>query len=291
MKQKGFVTIACGDERYFKLAVNLLLSYKYHSREILPWAIITDRENKYTAQFDDVVMIPELEKSYMSKIQMLIHPPYKENIFIDADCLVYSDINSYFKYMKPGVSHFGYKISLEDNRGWFNVDNIGDWRSKISFKILSHGGIIFFNDDALTRRIYDTCLEIIENYDKIKFAMFSTPADEPIMALSMCVNDCQPIEKTRNEMNAYVFLPDAKKIRMNIKEGSLSFISIYGQYDNWISEVKLLHWANNNTNTALYRREAMRLKLPECLVIIFHIFDLLLHPIDLKTSVYRYMKL
>lgn len=291
MKEKGFVTIASGDERYFKLALNLLLSYKYHSREFLPWAIITDRENKYTAQFDDVVMVPELEKSYMSKIQMLIHPPYKENIFIDADSLVYGDINSYFQHMKPGVSHFGYKIALDDNRGWFNIDNIGDWRSKISYKILSHGGIIFYNDDTLTRKIYNTCIEIKDNYDKYKFAMFSMPADEPIMALSMCVNDCPPIEKTGSEMSAYVFLPEAKKIRMKINKGRLSFISIYSQNDNWISEVKLLHWANNNTKTALYRRETMRLKLPEWLVTILYIIDLLLHPIDLKTAVYRFIKL
>ena len=46
--EKGFVTLAVGDERYYKLAFNLLLSYRYHNKSSIPFAIIADRKNKYT---------------------------------------------------------------------------------------------------------------------------------------------------------------------------------------------------------------------------------------------------
>ena len=35
---KGFVTIATGREEYYKLASNLLASYKYHTTRPMPWA-------------------------------------------------------------------------------------------------------------------------------------------------------------------------------------------------------------------------------------------------------------
>ena len=45
----GFLTIAAGDEKYYKMAANLLQSYRYFSKSPLPFAILADRENEYTA--------------------------------------------------------------------------------------------------------------------------------------------------------------------------------------------------------------------------------------------------
>lgn len=47
MDEKGFVTLAVGDEKYFRLAANLLNSYKLQTLYPMPFAIIADRENKY----------------------------------------------------------------------------------------------------------------------------------------------------------------------------------------------------------------------------------------------------
>lgn len=45
MVLRGFVTIATGDEKYYKLAFNLLRSYKLHcTGEKLPFAVICDRK-------------------------------------------------------------------------------------------------------------------------------------------------------------------------------------------------------------------------------------------------------
>ncbi len=54
---RGFVTIAAGTGRYYKLAVNLLDSYRFHAIHPKPFAIICDRENEYTAQFDCVILM------------------------------------------------------------------------------------------------------------------------------------------------------------------------------------------------------------------------------------------
>ena len=86
---KGFVTIATGSENYYRIAANLLASYRYFTKDPYPFAIICDRENKYTDLFDDVVIMndPAPTRSYMDKVYLPVYAPYDETIFIDSDVL------------------------------------------------------------------------------------------------------------------------------------------------------------------------------------------------------------
>ncbi len=68
---RGFVTIATGREEYYRLAHNLLLSYKYHTESPLPFALLCDRENEYTSDFDQVVIIEKPYHSYHDKVYLL----------------------------------------------------------------------------------------------------------------------------------------------------------------------------------------------------------------------------
>ena len=45
---RGFVTIATGDEQYYRIAANLLRSYRFFSASPMPFALICDRENEYS---------------------------------------------------------------------------------------------------------------------------------------------------------------------------------------------------------------------------------------------------
>lgn len=40
-KTRGYVTMAAGSKRYYKLAATLLASYKFHNADPLPFAIIS----------------------------------------------------------------------------------------------------------------------------------------------------------------------------------------------------------------------------------------------------------
>lgn len=93
---QGFITIATGDEQYYKLAVNLLHSYRHFSNAPLPFAILADRQNDFTAEFDDVRLFSRAHCGYLDKLDMFDYLPYDVNIFIDADCLAYGDLNSLF---------------------------------------------------------------------------------------------------------------------------------------------------------------------------------------------------
>lgn len=255
---RGFVTIAVGDEQYFKLAVNLLDSYKIHTACIMPWAIITDRENQYTNQFDKVILLENAARSYMDKIEMLNNPPWEDNIFIDADCLAYGDLNALWNYYPNGaVSCIGQALPTTSKDGWFVQEDIGEYQNRITFIPQMHGGVLFFRDDADTREIYKLALTISKDYSKYRFKFFSKPADEPILALSMAVLGVKPIELSQDEKEkAFVFYPSAKKVKCNMAKGLCSY---YNDQTGWVDDVLLVHWQNVNTNKPLYRTEVKRM--------------------------------
>lgn len=207
---RGFVTLAVGDEKYYKMAANLLKSYKYNTTKSVPFAIIADRTNKYTRLFDKTILLREAECSYMDKLTMLNNPPFEENIFIDADCLVYKDINKYWDYFPEGggVTCFGKALPLTSHEGWFEIGDIGEYKEKIDFIPQMHGGIIFFKKDELTKCIISTALSIAKDYKRYRFKYFENPADEPILALSMAINGSKPIELPDGEKDkAFLFTP------------------------------------------------------------------------------------
>ena len=97
---KGFVTIATGDDRYYRIAVNLLRSYRKNCEKPMPFAVIADRVNEFTDEFDDVIILDNPTLSWMDKMRLLDSCPYDENLVLDADCLVYQDINFFGIYFR-----------------------------------------------------------------------------------------------------------------------------------------------------------------------------------------------
>ena len=93
---RGFITIATGQEHYYEIAYNLLISYRLFSEEPLPFAILCDRENKYTKHFDITVIMKNPNCSYLDKLQFPQYTPFDETIFIDADSLAYRDLNDFW---------------------------------------------------------------------------------------------------------------------------------------------------------------------------------------------------
>lgn len=70
-KTKGFITLATGKEEYYRLAENLLRSYRLFCNFPLPFAILADQKNKYTDQFDDVIIFPNgSSHSYLDKLSL-----------------------------------------------------------------------------------------------------------------------------------------------------------------------------------------------------------------------------
>ncbi len=194
---RGFVTIATGKEIFFRMAHTLLLSYRLASANPMPFAIMTDQRNRYTEDFDDVVILDDASGSYLDKLKLLIQAPYDETIFVDADCIAYGDLNRYWDGFEGATdfSSFGAVLPIGDKSAWFSKEGAGRYADQIDHLLYFHGGVYFIRRGATCERIYRQSLEIAEHYHEFQFRMFKHPADETILSLAMTLCGCVPAER------------------------------------------------------------------------------------------------
>ena len=249
--KKGFVTIATGNDRYYRMARNLLRSYRQNCNNPVPFAVIADRENEYTEEFDDVVILDKPTHTWMDKLRLLDCCPYDENLFIDADCLVYRDINFLWDLYRDAddFSCFGKALPLEDKSGWFTNQAAAFY--PIKFCTHLHGMLYFVRKSQTLIRMKTLCNDIIENYGNVTFKGFNDQlADEPVYALAMAVLDLRPVDR---KPEYYCFVPFATRFRSNYSNRTVYFTN---QTDGTVNGCYVVHWGNRNTLKAQYRFDA-----------------------------------
>lgn len=255
---KGFITIATGKEEYYRLAQNLLRSYRCFSKMPLPFAILADRENEYTAGFDDVILFPDgAANSYLDKLRLAEFAPYDTTIFIDADCLAYGDLNVLFEYFKDAddFSCFGRVLPLDDKTGWFEYENLGELQGQVDCVVGLHGGIYFMRKGIVSSKVFEDAKAYIPDYPKFKFkGKFDTPGDEPLVALSMATNGVRPIPFVKGAIFCYWEAPDA--VYANIAKG-------IAECPRDGKKILLLHWGTRFTRTLAYKGQVELLAILE----------------------------
>ncbi len=245
---KGFITVATGKEQYYKMAVNLLHSYRHHCPRPLPFAILAEEENQYTREFDDVRILPQATCSYLDKLELFDNLPYDVNIFLDADCLVYRDINRLFDIFakKDDFCCFGRVLPLDDKTGWFNYEDIGPLQEKVSYIVGLHGGIYYMRRNERCRKVFQDAKAFVENYEQYRFKGHFKLGDEPLFALSMAVNGCRPIPFVPSVMVCY--WEHEGQMQLSMEDGRA-----------WCRAeetcVDLVHWGTRFTESLLYQKQ------------------------------------
>lgn len=252
-KTKGFVTIATGNERYFMLAKNLLYSYRQFASKKYPFAIICDKKNEYTAEFDDVVLLEKSYCNFLDKLQIYDHLPYDETIFIDADSLAYGDLDKWWSLFAEAddFSVFGYAWDdLKAGRGWFIPEGIKEFKDKVSFVPDFNGGVYYLRRGEICKEVFRLANYFAENYQEYEFTGFKTPADEPCLALAMAICDCKPLD-----LQEIAFAPSMEQLKADI----IIPKAHYYRNENWDYDVRLIHWSNYKTRQAFYKFETEKL--------------------------------
>jgi hypothetical protein len=251
----GFFTVATGDEHYYKIARNLLRSYRHFTKNTLPFAILADRENAYTREFDRTILLDSPTNSYLDKLKLYEYLPYDISVFIDADCLAYGDLNEIFEHFREADDFccYGRVLPLEDQTGWFNYADLGELQSRVSYCVGLHGGIYYIRRSEKAAAVFDTAREIAADYKKYNFkGHFSTPGDEPILALSMALQGCRPIPFHPEGICCYWEYEGG--MDLNVKSG-VARIRKNGQ------RTHLVHWGTRFTRGLLYQKQVAGLEL------------------------------
>ena len=253
---KGFVTIATGKEQYYEIAKNLLHSYRFTTKEPLPFAILCDAENEYTKEFDDVRIYPNPTRSYLDKLEMFDYLPYDINIFIDADCLVFNDINRLFDIFENADDFccYGRVLPLDDKTGWFEYDNLNDdLKNQIDYVVGLHGGIYYMRRTEKTKKVLDDAKTFSKNYLDYKFkGKFQTPGDEPVVALSMAINGCKPIP--HDFTSIICWWEHENLFKLDIKNN-------YAYCKPLNTKTDIVHWGTRFTQSIPYLKQLSALEL------------------------------
>lgn len=241
------------------MAANLLISYRYFSKEPYPFAIIADKENEYTKLFDKVIILTNPHRSYLDKIELLSNAPFDENIFIDADCLAYKDLNQYWGYFEncTDFSAFGQTLSLDQKGAFYDYEGTGIFKDKISYLTHLHGGLYYIRKSEACKQLLLTCRYIIDHYSEFTFKMFqNAPADETVLALAMSVDGMKSVKAPPGGM---CFYPCNTYFSSDISQGRLEFSMPWFPKNTILDNGYCVHWGNFNIDKPVYQLEVYRL--------------------------------
>ena len=258
--QKGFITLATGNEQFYKMAHNLLLSYRYHTKSKTPFAILCDRRNEWTAEFDDVIVIDYPTYSYVDKMRILDLSSYDETIFIDADCLIYRDLTPLWDIFKdgPDVGVLGVTYPLNSNQGWWDIKDLGELKEKVSYKMTCQGGMYYVRKKgSMLPSFIETCHFIQEHYFDYHFRMCGDKvADENILSLASCVHHYLPV---KNWVDVFAYYPYVRFIDLDILSGTVVFDWL--EYPGRLfKDSFMIHFGTTNAlNRWEYKREVFKL--------------------------------
>ena len=248
---RGFVTMATGREEYYILAHNLLLSYRYHCRRPMPFGIICDRENEYTADFDTVILMDAPMRTAFDKLQLPELAPYDETIFIEADCLAYRNLNGLWSVFKdaPDFGALGIRLPLDMDRGWIRQECLGPYRDRVKEQYLHQGGVYFMRKGRLDAFLR-TVREIYLHLDDFRFRL---PTEEPVFILACLLHGYAPVA---DWAEVFCYYPTVTLTGIDITKGRLSFKMNPPYYYRSAPGLFLVHWGTDHTREPLYRTEA-----------------------------------
>lgn len=255
---RGFITIATGKEMYYQLAANLVRSYRLFTEEPYPFAILCDRENEYTALFDDVVILEKPRNGFWDKFELLKVCPYDETIFIDSDCLAYADLNDYWDYFasEDDFTGCGTNYPIDSDRGLFVAEEVGPYIGKVHWKPDIHGGLYLIRKGPLCDAIYEDCLYISDHYQDFTWPDYCAPnADEPVFCLAMAANGCRAADA---EPSNYGIPWEVTEMSCDIFTGKLTYAT---EWHPKVDQGKMIHWSVRYCKKPLYRFEVEKLNL------------------------------
>ena len=259
---KGFVTLASGNEKYYKAAANMLKSYRYQNCKSR-FGIICDRENEYTKEFDDVFILNDSKFDYRDKFELFNICPYERNFFIEPDCLIYNNIDYFWDIFEGAtdVSAFGYNNA--DLSTWFDNPDIVEEVFGVSRMPIFNPGYFYFERNENTRKFYNDLIEKSQRFinderfwGDNKIFVKDKLRDDPVIWLSMKDNNFTC--KASLESGGCVYLPSVvqiHKISLRKKELDVQYKSLIN-----FSDCNILHFSSKRLTEGCYKNQIVILK-------------------------------
>lgn len=263
------LTIATGKKVYVDMAVNLTRSFRWWNKDSgINFYVATDLPQDLPADVKSFVNIiglqpDELGKGFSPKLHLDKLAPAGQTLFIDADCLVYSNLLPIFN------SFNGHAITVIGN-----YINEGEWFGDVAsvckqFNVPHlpkfNGGIYYLENGPVAAQVYQTAHQLEKQYDEIGFVRLrGRPNDEVLMALSMALNDQKPIADDGSILAEFVNFQSGIKSRLLSGLAELYNEPNHPLYQSqWhltVARPAIVHYLGDYNKKMPYLKEARLLK-------------------------------
>ena len=227
MSNNGIITIAIG-KKYINQAKYLAKSCIINTPHTLR-AVITDLPKKLHPYFDIIIPWNSNDDPFSLKTRLFELSPFDKTLFLDADSLVFHNIDNYWYFLDESFYVY-YGKKLKEGNWYFDINKVCKLIN-VSWIPIFNSGMILFKKCIESKNIFDTSkLYFFNHLEKdLNIPAFRNNKypDEPAIAISLAKYNIEPI----NDFGRFSrTLIKAKHIRLNI----LKRIAYFIKDDNFV---------------------------------------------------------
>jgi hypothetical protein len=198
--KKTVFTVAAGQKLYLDFAVNLAMSFIYWNKgNGISFVLITDLPEYIPKEISTRITVvkvnpDEIGQGFSSKLVLDKHLQSGQNLFIDADCLIYSDLNPVFDKLRGHTATvIGHTITEGIDIGF--TYNVADLLQKLnlSYYPIFCGSVYYFEKNQLLLDFFDYSKNLLTVYDEIGLVRLRNKEnEEPLIGLAMAKYNQMP---------------------------------------------------------------------------------------------------
>jgi len=183
------------------MACNLAMSFLLWNHDsAIQFFLVTDRPDYIPHQLKKEINViektpAELNKGFSSKLQISDFLQTKQTLFIDADCLIYGDLNRVFDLFEGrSLSVIGYNRTDGIDTGFCkNIQSVMT-RTGIDYFPMLCGSIYYIEKNDTSYQAFKYANQLLSSYDDIGLIRLrDRENEEPLIAIAMAKYHQQPI--------------------------------------------------------------------------------------------------
>ena len=273
MQERGFLTLVDGTSKwrrgdhYERMAKGLIRNIKQYDPNKFPVAVVTDSQDPELHQLADLI-IPVKRAHGMGTIQKLYldsYSPFKETIFIEPDCLFYTDPAKLWQLMSAEKKPFAVQRQgghiFRAGEGNFSIIDMAAYLKKCKINSIYHtiGGLIYFQKNAAAGEIFEQARKLYKDRKELGLIRLSNQievADETLFAtaVEMCGIGTCPCDESLWQEEYRLLKKDHPKLKV-LKDETTPVNS------NNDTPVLIVHYSATDKFSMLYLRQLAELKL------------------------------
>jgi hypothetical protein len=199
---RGILTLAYGHQRFIEQARSLAHSLQLHAPHLSRTLVSDSKDPEIHRQFTNFVLYrPEYGSGVHQKMFLDRYSPYDQTLFIDSDCLVLGNLDTFWSAFDGqyfGVPGFRY-LRKGSTDPYLDVDFILD---KLSVTAIPkfNGGTYYFNRSSEATDFFNTARNIWDNAGSLRIQEFNRgkgfrrdgPNDEAVYGVAMSIHGVAP---------------------------------------------------------------------------------------------------